>query len=275
MATHRTGWAGTRRWTAAIGIESGVASLARAGVLAACIALGACTTVGVHTGERFTQEYGPPVQMRVCVLRTEGVSPERVDALIAAVNREFTTYGIEVVVPWIRPWARTGFTHQRVFDDVVGRDLEAPCDRLVAFVDRNPADVLWGMLMPEVLGSVEEVTHTHAYIVATRASFNQLFMPPEKSTIHEFYHLLGCPHSGSLSKCYTRIAALKRQFDPEADFLPGIGGDGRFLLTRAATNAALRRATGRIEPLAGTSAIAVQRPGARAASGSGAGLGDP
>lgn len=207
-----------------------------------CAALAACTSVGTHTRERFAVDYGPPAQLRVCVLRTADVSDQRVATLIAAVNQEFSAYGIEVVVPWVRPWTRSGFAHRSLFDDVIARELEAPCDRLVAFVDRNAGDFLWGLLMPEVLGSVDDPTHTRGFVVANQVSLNQVFTPPAKATVHEFYHLLGCPHSGALTHCYARIAELKRHIDPAADFFPGVDEAGAPLLTREAANHTLREA---------------------------------
>ena len=206
------------------------------------VALAACTSVGTHTRERLALDYGPPMQLRVCVLHTPDVAPRRIDALVAAVNEEFQAYGITVVVPWVRPWQRAGFTHERLFEDVAQRRLEAPCDRLVAFVDRNAGDALWGLLMPEVLGMVDEATHTRGYVVATRASLNQLFVPPSKATVHEFYHLLGCPHAGSMDGCYRAIAALKRAHDASADFVPGIDPAGGFVTTREDANQTLRDA---------------------------------
>lgn len=206
------------------------------------IILAGCTSVGVHTRERYVHDYGPPMQLRVCVLHTDKVTPQRIESLIAGVNQEFAPYGIEVVVPWSRPWERAGFTYERLFDDVARRDLEPPCDRLLGFVDRNAADALWGLLMPEVLGMVDDATHTRGYVVATQVSLNQLFTPPSKTTVHEFYHLLGCPHAGALDECYTRIAALKNARAAGSDFVPGIGGDGRFLLTRDVANRVLREA---------------------------------
>jgi len=162
--------------------------------------------------------------------------------LIHAVNDEFAGYGIEVVVPWSRPWQRAGFTHGRLFDDIAHRELEAPCDRLVAFVDRSAGDALWGLVMPEVLGMVDEATHTRGYVVATRASLNQLFVPPSKATVHEFYHLLGCPHSGTMDACYRQIAALKRAHAADADFVPGVDQTGAFVMTRENANQTLRYA---------------------------------
>jgi hypothetical protein len=204
------------------------------------LGIGGCTTVGVNTRERTTIDYGPPVSLNVCVLRSPGVTTQRVDELATAVNTEFAPYGIQIIVPWERPWTRAGFTHSSLFDDVARRDLEPPCDRLVALVDRNAGDFLWGLLMPEILGEVDEATHTRGYIVATTGSVNQIFEPPSKGAVHEFYHLLGCPHAASLSKCYHLIAALKSHIDPAKDFVPGIASDGGFLLTRAKANAVMR-----------------------------------
>jgi hypothetical protein len=110
--------------------------------LLATVVLGisGCTTVGVNTRERATIDYGPPVTLSVCVLRSPGVTPQRVDELVAAVNTEFAPYGIQIIVPWQHDWTRAGFTHTSLFDDVARRDLEPPCDRLVALVDRNAGD---------------------------------------------------------------------------------------------------------------------------------------
>ena len=222
-----------------------VPSLFRIAVAAACLALSACTTVGMHTRHRVAMEYGPPVQMRVCVLKAPGVTTQRVGELVAAVNKEFAAYGIEVIVPWMRPWPRPGFTFQRLFDDVSRRELEAPCDRLLAFGDRNVGDFVWALAMPEILGAVDDDTHTRGYVVATRASLNQLITSPSAVTVHEFYHLLGCPHAASMSVCYGRIAALKRSYDPRTDFFPGLGRDGRILLTRNDVNFVMQGVTGR------------------------------
>jgi len=211
-------------------------------VVVLVIGLSACTSVGVHTRSQSARDYGPPAQLRVCLLRADDVSPQRADDLIAAVNREFKTYGIEVIVPWTRLWERPGFGHRTLLDDVVARELEPPCDRLIALVDRNAGDALWGMLMPEVLGAVDDATHTRGFVVANTASFNQLFMPPSKVAVHEFYHLLGCPHSASLSRCYGQIERLKRQIATrQPEFFPAMDAYGTLLVTRDEANTELRR----------------------------------
>jgi hypothetical protein len=203
-------------------------------------ALSDCTTVGMQTQERARIDYGPPLDLRVCFLAAPHVSVERVYQLVDAVNQEFEPYAITVVVPWVQPWTRAGFTEESLIDDVARRPLPAPCDRLVALVDRNAGDFFWGLLLPEVLGAVEDVTNTHGYVVANVGSLNQVFDDPGNTAVHEFYHLLGCPHAATLSECYHRIAELKRHVDPHADFVPGIAPDGRYLLTRDAANSLLK-----------------------------------
>ncbi|WP_309262061.1 hypothetical protein [Lysobacter arvi] len=209
-------------------------------VVVSTLALAGCSSVGHHTAGRDAYDYGPQATLRVCVLHTDDVGADRVQALIGAVDREFAAYGIRVVVPWTRAWKRAGFSHEALFDDVAQRTLEAPCDRLVAFVDRNAGDFLWGLVMPEVLGAVDQATHTRGYVVATRASLNQLFSSPTATSVHEFYHLLGCPHAATMTGCYARIARLKRAILPEADFFPGVAPDGSFLRTREAVNDRVR-----------------------------------
>ncbi|WP_198032472.1 hypothetical protein [Aerolutibacter daejeonensis] len=211
----------------------------------AALLLSGCTTVGMHTRERAAVDYGAPVTMRVCILKAPRVSDDRVDELIGAVNREFVPYGIRVTVPWVRPWVRPAQSFKHMFDDVMRRDLEPPCDRLVVFADRNAGDALRGMLMPEILGAVDDTTHTRGLVIANRATLNQLLQSPEGTAVHEFYHLLGCPHAMSLSKCYIRIALVKRQFARDPQFFPGVRADGRLLVTRDAANSMLRRALDR------------------------------
>lgn len=200
-----------------------------------------CTTIGSHTGERLKVDYGPAQSLEICLLRSPGVTEKRVDELIAAVNEEFRPYGITVQVPWIRDWNRPGFTASTIMDDLLQRDLETPCDRLVGLVDRNAGDFLWGLLLPEVLGAVEDVTRTHGYVVATFGSLNQAFMDPRSATVHEFYHLVGCPHGLTMSKCYRDIAAMKASTPAGSDFFPGLSKDGRYLLTRDEVNAAMEQ----------------------------------
>jgi hypothetical protein len=207
----------------------------------ALLVLAGCTTVGSHSRTKQAAiDYGPAAVMRVCVLKTEDVKVQRPGALLEAVNDEFAPYGITVEVPWIRPWTRPGFEVGAMMQDLIQRDLEPPCDRLVGFVDRNVGDFLWAFVMPEVLGAVDDITATHGYVVATSASVNQIFVTPSAATVHEFYHLLGCPHGLSLVKCYGQIAALKAAIVPDADFFPGVTKEGGFLTTRDAANAAMR-----------------------------------
>jgi len=68
---------------------------------------------------------------------------------------------------------------------------------------------------------------------------NQIATTPAQVTVHEFYHLLECPHGMTLSKCYPRLAALKQAVVAGEDFIPGIAGHETFLTTRAETQAAI------------------------------------
>jgi hypothetical protein len=86
------------------------------------LGIGGCTTVGVNTRERTTIDYGPPVSLNVWVLRSPGVTAQRVDERVTAANTEFAPYGIRIAVPWERSWTRAGFTHSSLFDDVARRE---------------------------------------------------------------------------------------------------------------------------------------------------------
>ena len=211
------------------------------GVLLAIVAaLAGCTTIGADTAEAGRVDFGEPVTLEVCLLKHDDVAQQRADLFIAAVNKEFADFGISVTVPWVREWERPAFTVNGIMQDIFSRDLEAPCDRMMALVDRHAGDFLWGLLLPEVLGAVDDLTHTRGYIVSNFGSLNQAFSSVELTAVHEFYHLVGCGHGISKSKCYHDIAGLKASRPPESDFLPGVGEKGEYLLTREATNEVVR-----------------------------------
>ncbi len=210
-------------------------------LVATIAACAGCTTIGAHTQERGKVDYGPAQGLEVCLLKSEDVPPERVEELVAAVNQEFGPYAITVSVPWVHPWQRPSFTASGIMEDVMVRDLEPPCDRLVALVDRHAGDFVWGLLLPEILGEVDDITRTRGFVVATWGSINQVFMEPSAATVHEFYHLVGCGHGVSKSKCYHEIAAMKAARPPDSDFMPGLTKDHEYLLTVDAANEALRK----------------------------------
>jgi hypothetical protein len=233
-----------------------VRSLCLLGILA----LTGCTTVGIHTSARENVDFGPSVTVRVCLLKAADISQHRAEALKRLVQEEFVRYGLLIEVPWVREWERPGFQAGSIMRDLLERPLEPPCDRLFGFVDRHLGDFAWGLVMPEILGAVDSVTATRGYVVATFGSINQLIAPPEQTIVHEFYHLFGCPHDVTLSKCYPKIAALKASLQPDADFFPGVSrwrpgvdegeaktGNGKtgaeapetFLTTRAQVDAAI------------------------------------
>ena len=218
----------------------------RAALLGLALALGAagCSTLGVSVpGSLAANDFGPRQELRVCILREASVSEARARSLIAGVNGAFAAYGIEVSVPWIRPWQRPGYRSEAIVGELASRPLEPPCDRLVALLGRPFSDVLLGLVVPETLGAVETATRTRGYVVANFGSLKQLLTPPGLATRHEFHHLLGCQHALTLSACYERIARVKRAYaDAGAsgeDFFPGIAGDGAPILTRAEVDARL------------------------------------
>ncbi len=193
-----------------------------------------CTTIGMDkTEKRDALNYGATQDMRVCFLKTDDVPDERIPEIVTAVNKEFAPYGITVSTPWTRPWTRPGFTVYQILPEVAARELEEPCDRLIALVDRHIGDVAWSLFMPVVLGAVEGLSHTHGYIVATYPSSPSV-------AVHEFYHLLGCHHALIKTECYGKIAELKASRPPQSDFFPAISEDGKFLHTRAEAMEVLR-----------------------------------
>ncbi len=195
--------------------------------------LGACTTIGVDVPfRRGRLDFGPAVELRVCMLAAPEISLERAESLRVAMDREMSAYGISVSVPWVRAWQRPAFFTTSMLPDLMARSLEPPCDRLVGLVGRHVGDTLWGVVFPEVLGAVEETTHTRGVIVAGYLSPNQLLSPPGRTAVHEFYHLLGCGHSLWKWGCYEQIQRTKSYRRSEGEFFPGLMQDKRPIHTR-------------------------------------------
>lgn len=199
--------------------------------------LSGCTTIGLPNHAKLQEmDFGEPETIHLCIIRDTDVSPERVDEVIEILREEFIQYGISIEVPWIRIWDRPGFTYKTIMSDVVTVPLHPPCDRLFALVDRNAGDFLWGLIFPEVLGAVDELTHTKGFSVAEWGSLNQLIVSQNSTAIHETYHLLGCAHDIIKDKCYDQIRHLKHEAAQERktgnDFFPSISRDGKILRTR-------------------------------------------
>ncbi|BAL23246.1 hypothetical protein [Azoarcus sp. KH32C] len=206
-----------------------------------------CTTVGLQEAEALqAMDFGPREELRVCVLADEGVTDDDAKQLVDEVRQEFAAFGLDVSVPWIRRWERSGFALEGIVSDVWRRPLEAPCDRLLTLVGRNFGDFLWGLVGVEVLGAVDTPTRTRGYVVAKVRSLNQLLNSPSEVAIHESYHFLGCEHDLNLSACYARIRDLKRiahaNRDAGIDFFPGLSPKGTPIKSRLAANAVMDEA---------------------------------
>ena len=125
--------------------------------------------------------------------------------------------GIASVTRWRRP----AFTVDGILTAIQREPLVAGCDRVFALVGRHAGDVLWALLLPEVLGAVNDETLTHGYAVIQRASINQLLTAPTDVVRHELYHLLGCDTHFRMYRCYEQIARLKRwKRESGSDFFP-------------------------------------------------------
>lgn len=210
---------------------------------ALCIgAITGCTAVGHHDFAAFEAlDFGPREELRICVLADQGITEDNAKQLVARVAEEFAVFGLDVTVPWVRPWTRPAFLGEGIVEDVWMKPLEAPCDRLLALLGRNVGDFLWGLVGMEVLGAVDTPTHTRGYVVAKTASLNQIFVSPSDTAIHESYHFLGCGHGVRLSDCYSNIRKLKQAArnnrERGNDFFPGFSWRGHPLESRQEADA--------------------------------------
>ena len=198
-----------------------------------------CTTVGIQ--DKATMEninFGPPEKLRICIYKDVTISDKQTERIIAALQTEFSQFGLEIEVPWVKPWKRPAFTGDEILNNFVSCPLESPCDRLLALVGRNFGDFLWGLIMPELHGAVEVVSMTKGFIVAEIGSFNQIvsMSSAARIAIHETYHLLGCDHGLNAKPCYEKIALIKKITRKRRlaghDFFPSVTLNYRVLKTR-------------------------------------------
>lgn len=215
------------------------------------IMLASCTSIGGLTSKPDMARYkfGPPLTMRICILRDPAVSEEQAKNLMKAWQEEITQFNLTLSLQWIHPWPRPAFGAYGLMEAIAEPTMEAPCDRLVALIGRNAGDAIYSLMslvlpMPEILGYVDNVTQSRSFIIATWGpSINQVFAGgPEAVMIHEGYHLLGCGHN-SWSQCYDSIAETKRlartNQQDGIDFFPSRTVEGVVFLTREKANTAL------------------------------------
>jgi hypothetical protein len=199
--------------------------------------------------------FGAPDRVALCVLADEGISEERARELIDDAWREETSlYGLRVEVASVTAWRRPAFAADGIIQGLLREPLGPGCDRIFALVNRHAGDVVWGLLLPEVLGAVNDETLTHGYAVVGRASLNQVFMPPVEVVRHELHHMVGCDAHFDMERCYRQIAMLKhRRQDHDADFFPAWDRiNQRMLVSREAVRL-------RLEPLTNVSAAGSTR----------------
>jgi hypothetical protein len=194
-------------------------------VLVLC--LPGCTTIGLPNPRALQRlDFGPPEEVRFCVLLDAGVAQEYAEALLRAWNsREGTKYGLFLRPVSFERHPRQGFTYKGILHDLLKIPLGAECDRVIFFVGRHAGDVLYGLAavnpflpLPEVLGAVNDKTATHGFVLAALGSPTQLlgelaFQSREDVTMHELYHFVGCGHSyTTMAGCYQRIHTLKERY---------------------------------------------------------------
>ncbi len=189
-----------------------VTALAIIAIAALCAS---CTSMGLdHPSVRDSINYGPPENVRMCIYLDKGLTPADADNLLDSWNAEARIYNLYLQPVSYKTLPREGFFHGEIMDEISQIPLGNSCDRVLYFVNRNVGDVAYGLFaigsgMPEILGEVDDATLTHGFVVARRATVNQIVMTPYGVTEHELFHLLGCPKHFDMDDCYERIADLK------------------------------------------------------------------
>jgi hypothetical protein len=196
-------------------IRAGGGAAVTVALLLIAMVLPGCTSMGFdHPALRDRINYGPPQEIRLCVYLDDGITPREAQALLESWNEQARIYGLYVRPVSFAPLIREGFFHSSILEQVDQIPLGPSCDRVLYFVNRNAGDYAFGVVaatmgIPEILGEVDDPTLTHGYVVARRATINQIVMTPYGVTRHELFHLLGCPVHFDMPDCYRRIHDLK------------------------------------------------------------------
>jgi len=169
-----------------------------------------------HPALRDSIDYGPPREVRLCVYLDEGISRQDAEDLLHSWDEQASIYNLYLTPVSFEGLTREGFLHSQILAQVARMPLPAACDRMLYFVNRNAGDALYGLAsialgLPEVLGEVDDATLTRGYVVARRATMNQIVVTPAHATEHELFHLLGCPSHFNMPDCYRRIQGLKAE----------------------------------------------------------------
>jgi hypothetical protein len=211
------------------------------------VVLSGCTAVGFHSSAaRAQHDFGQPDTVRLCLYLDDGIDEERARALIQeAWQGEGHLFGLHLAVASVTRWSRPAFTVNGILESLQRQPLGPGCDRALALIGRHAGDVLWGLVLPEVLGAVNDETLTHGFAVVQRATVNQLLSSPADVLRHELYHLLGCDAHFRMGRCYEQIARLKRfKQDSRSDFFPAWDLLSQQMLTsREEVNSRLRSVT--------------------------------
>jgi hypothetical protein len=174
-----------------------------------------CTTMGFdHPALRESIDYGPPQVVSLCVYLDDGITQQDAQGLLDSWNDEAPLYELYVRPVSFTRMPRDGFFHTAILEQVNQIPLGPSCDRILYFVNRNAGDYAFGLVaaamgVPEILGEVDDPTLTHGYVVARRASVNQMIMTPYDVTRHELFHLMGLLPADSRPKtCARKLAGL-------------------------------------------------------------------
>ncbi|MDV6237580.1 hypothetical protein CH379_018260 [Leptospira ellisii] len=205
-----------------------------------------CTTIGFHRDSiRKDIDFGEEETLRLCVWKDKKIDAEELRILVSAWNEELELYKIRIRLAEVFDWERPGWTGFAIMDQVFQAPLPSGCDRLLAVAGGKLGDTVFevvgiflaffGIPSFQVLGAVETRTGTRGYVLGqTRTLTHWIVGGPEKTLIHEGYHLLGCGHSFFLSDCYLKIREVKewkrKNRTAGADFFPSLGEDGDVFL---------------------------------------------
>lgn len=203
--------------------------------------LTSCTTIGFHNSEKLkSMDFGNQRDLKLCLYHDPEISHERIQSLVSDLSEELKIYKIGLKVTQKKIYNRKYFFTEDSLNLLLKEILLKDCDRILALFPRNFWDFLLAIPFPEILGVVETYTRTRGIVYADYFTPNLLVgATPNKTFVHETYHLLGCDHALWMDECYDRIQYAKKIPGYE-EFFPSFGTETTIIYTsREEVNRAL------------------------------------
>ena len=192
----------------------------------ATLLLAGCTTTGMSTSAINDHDFSAMVGLDICVLQESCVPDKRALIISNRARLAFEKYGLDLRFTY-QYW-KAPSTPKAIMKALEQEPLEAPCDRLFAYMCRDITQKLKGWVI-STEGVVSDEASTRGFAYVQGISLNSLALGGDsRIVVHEIEHLVGCGHGLTKTDCYRQIKTMKDLTFPPAWSFAG----GRWIMER-------------------------------------------